>query len=106
MNALRLFTMLLLWSGVLVMLLSCVGLLRAQNVYDRLHFLGPPTVLALPLVCAAVVLGPVTAPDRIKAGLVAGAVFAISPVLTHATARAAREREQRTRRDGSPEDKP
>jgi multicomponent Na+:H+ antiporter subunit G len=83
----------LLAAGVGVQLLSCVGLLVARTTFDRLHFVAPATVLGAPLVCAAVTVNESFSQGGIHALLVGGILLATGPVITHATARAARLRE-------------
>jgi multicomponent Na+:H+ antiporter subunit G len=83
----------LLVAGVAVQLLACVGLLVARTTFDRLHLVAPATVLGAPLVCAAVVVNESLSQGGIHAIVVAAIFLATGPVLTHATARAARLRE-------------
>ena len=45
---------LLIWLGVAVELVCCVGLLVMRNAIDRLHFAGAATVIGPALVAAAV----------------------------------------------------
>jgi monovalent cation/proton antiporter MnhG/PhaG subunit len=79
----------LLWLGVGLNLIAAIGVLAMSNVYDRLHFSG---VSALGAVCVAVAV--VVEKSFSLMGdesLVAAAILLVgSPVLTHATARAAR----------------
>lgn len=46
----------LLYTGVAVTVLSCVGALCVGNVYTRLHFLSPITSLAAPLIGLALAI--------------------------------------------------
>ncbi len=82
----------LLVIGVGIELLCCIGLVVMPTVYDRLHYLGPATVLGPVIVVAAVVLQEALSSAGIMAMLTAGVLVFTSPVLTHATARAARTR--------------
>lgn len=82
----------LLVAGVGVQLLSCLGLLLARDVYDRLHVVAPAAVLGAPLVCAAILVNESFSQGGIKAVFVAVALAVTAPVLTHATGRAARLR--------------
>ena len=78
--------------GVTIELICCFGLVKVKDSFDRLHLLGPASTLG-PLAIAAYFL--ITYgfhPAGIKPLLVAGALFVFGPVLTHATARAARIR--------------
>jgi multicomponent Na+:H+ antiporter subunit G len=83
----------LLVAGVGVTLASCVGVLVMRDAYDRLHFTAPATTIAPLAIAAAVVLEERLSAAGIKALLVALALLVTNPVLTHATARAARIRE-------------
>jgi multicomponent Na+:H+ antiporter subunit G len=79
----------LLWLGVALVLVSCVGVLASRRVYERLHYSSPPLLGAL-LIAAAVVVREWFSLVGDKAVLVAVFLLASSPVLTHATGRAAR----------------
>jgi multicomponent Na+:H+ antiporter subunit G len=83
----------LLMVGVGVTLASCLGVLVMRDAYDRLHFTAPATTVAPLAVAAAVVLEERLSAAGVKAVLVAIALLLTNPVLTHATARAARVRE-------------
>jgi monovalent cation/proton antiporter MnhG/PhaG subunit len=84
----------LLAAAVLVALLSCLGVLAMSDVYERLHFLTPLGVVMPPLVALAVLIREGVSQQAVKAALVAVALCVSSPVLGHATARAARIRER------------
>jgi len=85
----------LLTVGVLAALAGVVGVLVAGNVYDRLHFIGPAGIFGPVCLALAVVLdeGPFSQAG-LKSILVALLLLALSPVLIHATARAAYVRER------------
>ena len=83
----------LLVIGVGVTLASCVGVLVMRDAYDRLHFTAPATTIAPLAIAAAIVLEERFSAAGIKALLVALALLVTNPVLTHATARAARIRQ-------------
>jgi multicomponent Na+:H+ antiporter subunit G len=83
----------LLVVGVGVTLVSCVGVLVMRDAYDRLHFTAPATTVAPLAIAAAIVLEESFSAAGIKALLVALVLLVTNPVLTHATARAARIRE-------------
>jgi multisubunit Na+/H+ antiporter MnhG subunit len=72
---------------------SAAGMAAMTNVYDRMHYLGPASMIAPVAVAAAVVAREGLSAAGIKAVLVAVVISATSPVLTHATGRAARIRE-------------
>lgn len=80
----------LLVAGVGIELLCCLGLLVTQNVYDRLHFMGPATALGPFAIAAAVVLEEALSTAGIKAILIAAVLLTTGPVLTHGIARAGR----------------
>lgn len=82
----------LLVIGVGIELMCCLGILVMRDVFDRLHYLGPATVLGPVFIAAAVVLEEALSTAGIKAILIAGVLLSTGPVLTHATARAARIR--------------
>ena len=84
----------LLTAGVIVELLCCLALLVMQNAFDRLHYLGPAATVGNVLIAVAVLVQHSSAQACIKGALVAGLLLVINPVLTHATARAARIREE------------
>ena len=75
------------------MVASCIGVLIARNLFDRLHFAAPATTLGALLVCGAVVLNEGSSQAGLKAILVAALLVGCGTLLTHATARAARIRE-------------
>jgi multicomponent Na+:H+ antiporter subunit G len=83
----------LLTSGVVVELMSCVGVLVMRHFYDRLHYVGPASTLGAFLIGAALVVQNALNQQGVKSILVVVLLVTISPVLTHATARAARIRE-------------
>ena len=83
----------LLVVGVGVTLACCVGVLVMRDAYDRLHYTAPATTIAPLAIAAAIVVEERLSAAGIKALLVALALLATNPVLTHATARAARIRQ-------------
>ena len=83
----------LLTVGVVVELISCVGVLAAPQFYDRLHYLGPASTLGAFLIGAALVVQDGLKQQGVKSILVVVLLIVVGPVLTHATARAARIRE-------------
>lgn len=82
----------LLVIGVGIELVSCLGLLAMEDLYDRLHFLGPAATLGPAVIAAAVILREALSTAGIKALLIAVVLLLTGPVLTHALARAARLR--------------
>jgi multicomponent Na+:H+ antiporter subunit G len=83
----------LLTVGVVIELISCVGVLAAPQFYDRLHYLGPASTLGAFLIGAALVVQDGLKQQGVKSILVVVLLIVVGPVLTHATARAARIRE-------------
>jgi multicomponent Na+:H+ antiporter subunit G len=83
----------LLTVGVASVLLSCVGVLVMREALDRLHFTAPAATIGPVLVAAAVLVEEPLSSAGIKAVLVALLLVITTPVLSHATARAARIRE-------------
>ena len=83
----------LLVAAVLVQWLCCLGIVRMRGVYNRLHFLGPATLLGPPLIAAAVLVDGASAQASVKSVLLALILVITGPVTSHALARAARVRE-------------
>lgn len=83
----------LLAVAVGVELLCCLGVLVMDSVFDRLHYLGPATTLGPLALVLAVLVQHSSAQAVIKVLLIGMTLLATGPVLTHATARAARVRE-------------
>jgi multicomponent Na+:H+ antiporter subunit G len=84
---------LLLVLGVGIELLSCIGMWLMKDVFDRLHFLSPASTLGPLFIAAAILVRESFSLPGNKAILVALLNIATGPVLTHATARAARVRQ-------------
>ncbi len=94
MNELRpILVSVLLAAAVLVQWLCCLGVLRMRGVYNRLHFLGPATLLGPLLVAVAVLVDGASVQAGVKAVAVALIAAVTGPVTSHALARAARVRE-------------
>jgi multicomponent Na+:H+ antiporter subunit G len=85
----------LLVFGVAAQLTGVVGVLVAADVYDRMHFIGPGSIFGPVAFAIAIVLdeGPFSQAG-LKSTLVALLLLGLSPVLVHATARAAFVRER------------
>ncbi|HEX5617377.1 MAG TPA: monovalent cation/H(+) antiporter subunit G [Solirubrobacteraceae bacterium] len=85
----------LLTVGVLTALAGVLGVVVAANVYDRLHFIAPAGIFGPVCLALAVVIdeGPLSQAG-LKSMLVALLLLGLSPVLIHATARAAYVRER------------
>ena len=78
--------------AVVAELLCCLGLVVMRDVYERLHFALAASAVPPFLIAAAVVVEEDWTQPGINALLIAVALFFVSPVLAHATARAARTR--------------
>jgi len=83
----------LLSLGVAIQVVSVAGLLAMPNLFDRLHYLAPASGLGTLLIAGAVAAREALDHQGIEALLIAGFLLVFAPVLTHATARAARIRE-------------
>jgi monovalent cation/proton antiporter MnhG/PhaG subunit len=83
----------LLGAGAAMVLLSCLGMLAMREALDRLHFTAPASTLGPVLIAAAVLVEEPFSSAGIKAVIVALLIVVTTPVLSHATARAARIRE-------------
>jgi monovalent cation/proton antiporter MnhG/PhaG subunit len=74
--------------GVAVELVCCVGVVVMRDVYDKLHFTGPATILGPLALAGAIVVQEGLNQAGIKAMLIASLLLVANPVLTHATGRA------------------
>jgi monovalent cation/proton antiporter MnhG/PhaG subunit len=83
----------LLVVAVLAVLISCLGMLVMRDALDQLHFTAPAATIAPVAVAVAVLLEEPLSSAGIKAVIVAVLLIITTPVLSHATARAARIRE-------------
>ena len=83
----------LLVLGVAIELGCVLGVVVMRDVYDRLHYTAPAATLGPLAIAAAIVLRESPSAAGIKALLVAFVLLITNPVLSHATARAARIRE-------------
>jgi monovalent cation/proton antiporter MnhG/PhaG subunit len=84
----------LLAIAVAAVLLSAAGVLLSRNVYQRLHYLAPAGTVGAAAVAAAIIVQEGLDQAGIKAVVTAALLFVINPILTHATARAARVHER------------
>ncbi len=82
----------LLSLSVVVVVASSVGLLVMPDVYQKLHFVGPATVVAPVLVGLAVLAHEGFTAATTETWLVVLFLVSTGPCLAHATARAARIR--------------
>jgi multicomponent Na+:H+ antiporter subunit G len=91
-----------LWLGVLLVLVSCVGVLVFGNAYDRLHFTSPATLGAICIAIAVVIHEDFSLIGN-KAIAIAVFILVASPLVAHATGRAARAAERGSWRLGPDE---
>lgn len=84
----------LLALTVASVLLSVIGLVVSENVYRQLHFLAPAATIGVVAAAAAIVIQEGLGQAGVKAILTAAVLFVMNPILTHATARAARAQER------------
>ena len=82
----------LLFIGVLSFAFTSLGLLVSRNVYDQIHFLAPGSVVGSVAISAAVVVHEGFSQSAAKAILITVLLLISNPILSHATARAARVR--------------
>ncbi len=71
---------------------SSLGVLLMPNTYARLHYVGLVTAVAAPACAVAVAAAEGIWPGGAKALLIALVMVVSGPIVTHATARAARAR--------------
>ena len=84
----------LLAIGFAAVALTSVGMMVCRNAYRRMHYLAPAATVGVVAVAAAMVAREGLNQAGIKAILTAGVLFVMNPILTHATARAARIHER------------
>ena len=84
----------LLAAASAAVLLTACGVLLSRNVYQRLHYLAPASTIGVVCVAAAILLHEGWSQAAVKAAITALILFVMNPVLTHATARAARVSER------------
>lgn len=83
----------LLAIGMASFLVTAVGLLLIHDLYERIHYLSPGGIVGVLAIVAAIVVHESLSQAGVKAILIGVALFWMNPVLSHATARAARVRE-------------
>jgi multicomponent Na+:H+ antiporter subunit G len=86
-------TAVLLVLGVVVALISCIGVLAMPNIFDRLHYTAPAATLGAFAIVLAIVAEEGWSAASVKSMLVLVLLVMTNPVLSHATARAARIRQ-------------
>lgn len=84
----------LLALGVLIQLICCIGVFVMRGAYPKLHYMGPASTLGIVFIAAAVVVNDGFSQAAVKAVLLAIVLVVSSPVISHATARAAKTRDE------------
>ncbi|MFY0576150.1 monovalent cation/H(+) antiporter subunit G [Cystobacter fuscus] len=84
----------LLGLAVGLVLICAVGVMVMRDPLQRLHYVSPPATLCAVLITVAVVLDQPQKQAWLKTLLVTGVLCLMNAVVTHATARAVRVREQ------------
>jgi multisubunit Na+/H+ antiporter MnhG subunit len=84
----------LLGLAVLVTAVSCIGVLIMRDVFQKIHYVTPVSVVAPVLVALAVLVRSGWSNRSAVAWLTVFFLVLASPVLSHATMRAARIRSQ------------
>ena len=82
----------LLGIGLLSFVLTVLGIVWYRNLYDQIHFLSPGALIGAVAIPGAVLVHEGFTQLGTKALLIAVLLVVANPVLSHATARAARVR--------------
>jgi monovalent cation/proton antiporter MnhG/PhaG subunit len=88
----ELLVMTLLVIGALGFIFSSLGLLFTHDVFDRIQFLAPASLVGALAIALAVLVHEGFNQAGVKAVLIAFLFLWANPILSHATARAARVR--------------
>lgn len=81
------------YTAVLIALLSSWLMLRMKDEYQMMHFMSPPASLSAILITVAIFLQQGLKPESFKALFTVGALILMNSIVTHVTARAFRIRE-------------
>jgi monovalent cation/proton antiporter MnhG/PhaG subunit len=84
----------LLTLGVACQIICCVGVVVMRSVYDRLHYAGAGATLGPIFIGAAVLIRESVSAGGLETIATVALVVLLNPVLTIATARAARQLER------------
>jgi multisubunit Na+/H+ antiporter MnhG subunit len=90
----KVITDVLLGLADLIVLACSVGVLLMRNVYQRLHFVGPISMVATVLVGLAVTFTSAWHSNTGETWIAIGIVALSAPYVSHATIRAARIRDE------------
>ena len=104
MSAVRSAIWALLGLGVFASALTAYGVLVARNFYQRLHAMGIAATVGVTAIVAAIVVRESLSQAGIKAILTGLVLLFMNPILTHATALAARIHERGDWRPGEDEE--
>ncbi len=80
----------LLAAGVLITLLSVLGMWRMRDPYQKMHFIAPPASLSAACFTVAIFLQDGLKPEFFKAFVTTIVLIGMNTVVTHAAARALR----------------
>jgi monovalent cation/proton antiporter MnhG/PhaG subunit len=83
----------LLAIGAVTTVLSAIALPTRKDLYERLHYLGPPATIGIGCFTLAILLDKHFSQTGLKALIVCVVLLFMNAILTHATARAARVRQ-------------
>jgi multicomponent Na+:H+ antiporter subunit G len=93
----------LLTVGVLGFAFTSIGVLVSRDVFDQIHYLAPGSLVGSAAISTAVLLHGGFSQAGAKAILIAILLLCSNPVLSHATARAARIRRKQQIAPGNDE---
>jgi monovalent cation/proton antiporter MnhG/PhaG subunit len=96
----HIIALVLLAAGVVVILLSCLGVLVAPGAYEKLHFAAPASSLGGLLVGAGLAVEAAAFTPAFKDVFTVIVLAVTGPVVTTATAQAVRARDQRREDQG------
>lgn len=77
-------------AGVLIILLSVLGMWRMKDPYQRMHYISPPASLGGAFITIAIFLQQGLKPESFKAVFTTLVLISMNTIVTHAAARAFR----------------
>ena len=77
-------------AGVLITLVSTLGMLRMRDAYQKMHYIAPPAALSAIFITAAIFLQRGFKAESFKALFTTLVLIGMNSVVTHAAARAFR----------------
>jgi multisubunit Na+/H+ antiporter MnhG subunit len=81
-----------LWTAIGLVWVCIVGMTRARDAFDRLHYPGAAVVVGFPGIGLALVLAEGWSPTAIRAWLILAILLVTNGIMAHATAHAERLR--------------